>query len=57
MPTLFIFIAPPAISFLAYFKMFGFFNDTFALILYNVALFFTILVAFMYKNFIKTPIQ
>ena len=53
MPTLFIFIAPPAISFLAYFKMFGSFDDTFALVLYNLALFFTILVAFMYNNFIK----
>jgi len=53
MPTLFIFIAPPSIAFLAYFKMFGSFDDTFALILYNLALFFTILVAFMYNNFIK----
>jgi len=53
MPTLFIFIAPPSIAFIAYFKMFGHYDDAFALILYNLALFFTILVAFMYKNFIK----
>jgi len=52
MPTLFILIAPPAVGFIAYFKMFGVI-DTFALMLFNLALFFTILVAFMYKNFIK----
>lgn len=51
-PTLFILIAPPAVGFIAYFKMFGVI-DTFALMLFNLALFFTILVAFMYKNFIK----
>ena len=53
MPTLFIFIAPPSISFLAYFKMFGGATDMFPMILFNLALFFTILVAFMYNNFIK----
>ena len=53
MPTLFIFIAPPAIAFIAYFKMFGVADDMFALVMFNLALFFTILVAFMYKNFIK----
>ncbi|MFA7070789.1 MAG: SLAC1 anion channel family protein, partial [Sulfurimonas sp.] len=52
MPTLFILIAPPAVGFAAYFKMFGV-VDTFALMLFNLALFFTFLVAFMYKNFIK----
>ena len=52
MPTLFILIAPPAIGFIAYFKMFGVI-DVFALMLFNMAIFFTILVAFMYKNFIK----
>ncbi|MDQ1264136.1 MAG: tellurite resistance protein [Campylobacterota bacterium] len=52
MPTLFILIAPPAVGFIAYFKMFGVI-DTFALMLFNLALFFTLLVAFMYKNFIK----
>ncbi|MCK9472886.1 SLAC1 anion channel family protein [Sulfurimonas sp.] len=52
MPTLFILIAPPAVGFISYFKMFGVI-DTFALVLFNLALFFTLLVAFMYKNFIK----
>lgn len=52
MPTLFILIAPPAVGFIAYFKMFGVI-DTFAIVLFNLALFFTILVTFMYKNFIK----
>ena len=52
MPTLFILIAPPAVGFISYFKMFGV-VDTFALILFNLALFFTLLVLFMYKNFIK----
>lgn len=52
MPTLFILIAPPAVGFIAYFKMFEVI-DTFALVLFNLALFFTLLVIFMYKNFIK----
>lgn len=52
MPTLFILIAPPAVGFVAYFKMFEVI-DTFALMLFNMAIFFTLLVAFMYKNFIK----
>ena len=52
MPTMFILIAPPAVGFLAYFKMFGV-VDMFATMLFNLALFFTFLVAFMYKNFIK----
>ena len=52
MPTLFILIAPPAIGFIAYFKMFGV-VDNFAMTLFSLALFFTLLVAFMYKNFIK----
>lgn len=52
MPTLFILIAPPAVGFLAYYKMFEV-VDTFALVLFNLALFFTLLVLFMYKNFIK----
>lgn len=52
MPTLFILIAPPAVGFIAYFKMYGVI-DMFAMTLFNLALFFTILVAFMYKNFIK----
>lgn len=52
MPTLFILIAPPAVGFLAYFKMFGV-VDLFANILFDLALFFTLLIAFLYKNFIK----
>ena len=52
MPTMFILIAPPAVGFLAYFKMYGTI-DFFATMLFNLALFFTLLVAFMYKNFVK----
>lgn len=52
MPTLFILIAPPAVGFIAYYKMFGVI-DFFATMLFNLALFFTLLVAFMYKNFVK----
>ena len=51
MPTLFIFIAPPAIGFIAYVKMSGGSFDMFASFLYNLALFFTFLLFFMYKNF------
>ncbi|MEA2018351.1 MAG: SLAC1 anion channel family protein [Campylobacterota bacterium] len=52
MPTMFILIAPPAVGFIAYFKMYGQI-DFFAIFLFNIALFFTFLVAFMYKNFMK----
>ena len=52
MPTMFILIAPPAVGFIAYFKIYGVI-DTFAMILFNLALFFTFLIAFMYKNFIR----
>lgn len=52
MPTLFILIAPPAVGVIAYYKLFGEF-DHFALFLYNMGLFFTLLIAFMYKNFLK----
>ena len=52
MPTLFILIAPPAIGFISYIKLSG--NlDFFAQILFNLGLFFTILVFLMYKNFIN----
>lgn len=52
MPTMFILIAPPAIGFISYIKLEG--NlDFFAHILYSLALFFTILVMVMYKNFIN----
>jgi tellurite resistance protein len=52
MPTMFILIAPPAVGFIAYFKMFGEIDGV-AIFLFNIALFFTMLVAFMYKNFLK----
>lgn len=52
MPTMFILIAPPAVSFIAYFKMFEVI-DMFAIMLFNLALFFTFLIAFMYRNFVK----
>ena len=52
MPTLFILIAPPAIGFISYIKLTGSL-DFFAQILFNLGLFFTILVFFMYKNFIN----
>lgn len=51
-PTLFIFIAPPAVSLIAYIKMFGTF-DIFASILYNMSIFFSFLLLFMIKNFVK----
>jgi tellurite resistance protein len=53
MPTLFIFIAPPAVAFIAYLKMNGMHYDMFASGLYNLAIFFTFLVLFMYKNFLN----
>ncbi len=52
MPTLFILIAPPSIGLLAYFKMTQTI-DMFAMILFNLGLFFTLLVLFMYKKFLK----
>ncbi|MEA2050497.1 MAG: SLAC1 anion channel family protein [Campylobacterota bacterium] len=52
MPTMFILIAPPAVGFIAYFKMYGV-VDVFSMFLFNLALFFTFLVAFMYKSFVK----
>ncbi|MEA3354102.1 MAG: SLAC1 anion channel family protein [Campylobacterota bacterium] len=52
MPTLFILIAPPAVGFIAYYKLFEVI-DHFAMMLFNIALFFTFLVLFMYKNFLK----
>lgn len=52
MPTLFILIAPPSIGFISYIKLTGSL-DFFAQILFNLGLFFTILVFVMYKNFIN----
>ena len=52
MPTLFIFLAPPAIGFVAYFKIHGEL-DSFAMFLFDIAIFFTMLLVFMYRNFTK----
>ena len=51
-PTLFIFIAPPAIAFIAYIKMYGEY-DMFASMLYNLSIFFSFLLLFMFKNFLN----
>lgn len=52
MPTLFIFIAPPSVAFIDYIKLTGNFNE-FSMFLLSLAIFFGILVLFMYKNFLK----
>ena len=52
LPTLFIFIAPPAIGMVSYVKITAHF-DLFANFLYNIGLFFTLLLLFMGKNFTK----
>lgn len=49
-PTLFIFIAPPAVGFVAYMRIFGAFDFT-AMVLLNMALFFTVLLFFMGRSF------
>ncbi len=51
MPTLFILIAPPAVAFIAYFKL-THQIDFFAQFLYALAIFFTFMVAFMFKQFL-----
>jgi len=51
MPTLFILIAPPAVAFIAYFKL-THQIDFFAQFLYALAVFFTFMVAFMIKQFL-----
>ncbi len=51
-PTMFILIAPPAVGMVSYIKM-GHEFDVFAAALYNLALFFSLLLAFMVKNFVK----
>lgn len=52
MPTLFIFIAPLSVAFIDYIKLTGNFNE-FSMFLLSLAIFFGILVLFMYKNFLK----
>lgn len=51
MPTLFILIAPPAVGFISYYKLAGEL-DMVAESLYFIALFFTMLLGVMYKNFL-----
>ena len=52
MPTLFILIAPPAVGFLSYVKLTGG-VDAFAHVLYNGALFFTLLLFFQINRFAR----
>ncbi len=52
MPTLFIFIAPPSVAFIDYIKLTGNFNE-FSMFFLSLAIFFGLLVLFMYKNFLK----
>ena len=52
MPTLFIFLAPPAVAFIAYFKLYNQ-MDTFAIFLFNIAVFFTLLLVFLWRSFIS----
>ncbi len=51
LPTLFIMLAPPAVAFIAYFKLFHSL-DMFAHFLYSIALFFTFMLAFMFRSFL-----
>jgi tellurite resistance protein len=50
MPTLFIFLAPPAVAFISYFKLYHQL-DMFATTLFNLAVFFTLLLIFMIRSF------
>jgi len=50
LPTLFIMLAPPAVAFIAYFKLYHS-VDVFAHFLYSIALFFTFMLAFMSPKF------
>lgn len=52
MPTLFIFIAPPAVGFISYYNLVGGI-DAFAHILYGVALFFTLLLFVQIGYFVR----
>jgi len=51
LPTLFILLAPPSVAFIAYFKLFGV-VDTFASFVYSIAVFFTLMLAFMFRQFL-----
>lgn len=50
-PTLFITLAPPAVGFLAYLKLFSF--DYGAKFLFGLMIFFVVLLAFLYKSFFR----
>lgn len=52
MPTLFIFIAPPAVGFISYYHLVGGI-DAFARVLYGVALFFTLLLLVQIRLFAR----
>lgn len=52
MPTLFIFIAPPAVGFISYYNLVGGI-DAFARILYGIALFFTLLLFVQVRLFAR----
>ena len=52
MPTLFIFIAPPAVGFISYYNLTGGI-DAFAHVLYGTALFFTLLVFVQIRLFLR----
>jgi tellurite resistance protein len=54
LPTLFILIAPPAVGFLSYLKLIGG-VDSFALVLYNFALFLTLLLFSQTPRFFRLP--
>lgn len=54
-PTLFILIAPPAVGFIAWLKLNGGQIDAFAHVLYNVALFLTLLLAANALRFFRLP--
>ncbi|MGE4289422.1 MAG: SLAC1 anion channel family protein [Salinivirgaceae bacterium] len=51
-PTLFILIAPPAVGFLAYYRITGAW-DLFAMFLLNMSYFFVLLLLFLYRSFRK----
>lgn len=50
-PTFFIFIAPPAVGFISYFRITDGSIDLFSMMLYSIALFTMILLAFMVRMF------
>lgn len=54
-PTLFIFIAPPAMGFLSYLALNDYRMDNFAHVLYYAALFITLLLFVQGKRFLKVP--